>query len=86
MFIDIEGILDSAVLGLIRVVEFKEVMEVLQVVEDAIIPQEMHDVLIVDSELFLFVLLLVLENEIVKEDLIQSVEIFLYQKLDPLDR
>ena len=46
----------------------------------------MHDMLIDQSKFLLLILLLILNNEVVKEYLIQLIQTFLNRKLDPLDR
>lgn len=45
----------------------------------------MHEVLVVDTKFFLFVLLLILQNEVVEENFVQSIDVFLYQQFDSLN-
>ena len=42
----------------------------------------MHDILVSDSKFFLFIFLLILKDEVVKEDFIKSIDVFLDQELD----
>jgi hypothetical protein len=44
MFDDVKSVFDSTVFRLVGVVKLKEVLEDLEIVEDAVISQEMHHV------------------------------------------
>jgi flagellar biosynthesis regulator FlbT len=59
MFDDVKSVFDSTVFRLVGVVKLKEVLEDLEIVEDAVISQEMHHVLVDEAQFFFFVLLLV---------------------------
>lgn len=77
VFDNIESVFDSGVFGLVSIVEFEKVLEDLDVVEDAVVSEEVHEVLVVDTEFLFFVFLLVFENKIVEEDFIESVDVLL---------
>jgi hypothetical protein len=84
MILDVESVLDSFIPAFIDIIELKEVTEVGQICEDAIVPEKMHGMLVIDSKLLFFILLLVLDDEVVKEYLIELVHTFLYAKLNAL--
>lgn len=85
MLVDVERILYASVFRLVNVIVFEEILQVLQVAEHLVISQEMHDILVNHSEFLLLVFLLVLENKVVKENLVQPINILLNQKLNPLN-
>ena len=85
MFDDVKSVFDSTVFRLVGVVKLKEVLEDLEIVEDAVISQEMHHVQVTEAQLFLFVLLLIFQDEVVKKNFVKAIDVFFNQELDSFD-
>ena len=85
MLNNIKSVFDSCVFWLVSVIKLKEILENLEVGEDTVVSQEVHKMLVVDTEFFFLIFLLVFHNEIVKKDFVQSIDVFLYQELDPFN-
>jgi hypothetical protein len=73
----VKSVLDPTVFGFISVVKLKEVLKNLKIIEHSVISQEMHCVLVDEAQFFLFVLLLVFQDEVVKEDFVEPINVFL---------
>ena len=85
MVVDIESVLNFFKLAFVGIVKLKKIVEINKIANDCVISQKVHDVLVNDSQIFFFIFLLILENEVVKEYLVELVDGFLNAKFDSLN-